>query len=120
MKPYWRSRLAFAGGALIGCAAATAALGQEMAGEAARGAAGAINGGSGDVGAVIVVGVLLYSGIFIVSGLLKFFAGILHRDKREVSQGLEGVSGGLGCLLVGAIVVGALVIVNHLLFGHGR
>jgi len=123
MKRHWRSMPAVAGGLLTLSASARPALAQEQAGEAARGAAGAITGaggGGGDLGIVIVVGVALYGGIFIISGLFKLFAGVLHRDRREISQGVEGVTGGIGCLLVGAIVIGAVVLVSHLLSGHGR
>jgi hypothetical protein len=125
MKRPWLSSLtvtlAVVGvGGLIVSAIPGAAPAQEQAGEAARGAAGAITGSGGGLGGVIVVGVVLYSAIFILSGLYSLISGLLGRDRRKIDQGIEGVSGGLGCLLVGAIVIGAFLLVNYLLFRHGR
>jgi hypothetical protein len=88
---------------------------------AARGGVAAATGsGSGDAGGVIIIGVLLYSGLIIVAGLFQFFSGVLHRDKLEMNKGIKGVSGGLGCLVVGAVAIGAVVLVIKLLSGQWR
>ena len=85
---------------------------------AARGGAGAITGSVGfeSFGTIIVVGIVLYSLIFVIVNIFEILTGIFGRDREKVRDGFSGLILILGCLVMLAAIVFAILWLNHQFF----